>query len=48
MNQDYLTYAGAVSDNDIFQALGIAEEWEDEESNQQAEEDARILREYGY
>ena len=48
MNNDYFTYAGAVPETDIFEALGIAEEWEDEEENQYAKEDARILKEYGY
>lgn len=49
MNNDYLTYAGATADSDIFEALGITEEWEEEETmNQYAQEDARILKEYGY
>lgn len=49
MNNDYLTYAGATADSDIFEALGISEEWEEEETtNQYAQEDARILKEYGY
>ena len=50
MSNDYLTYAGATADSDIFEALGISEEWENEEEtiNQYAQEDARILKEYGY
>ena len=50
MNNDYLTYAGATADSDIFEALGITEEWEEQEetTNQYAQEDARILKEYGY
>lgn len=36
-------------DDDIFTALGITEEWEDEKvSDQYAEEDARTLKEYGF
>ena len=36
-------------DEDIFTALGIKDEWEDEESTDAyAEEDARILKEYGF
>ena len=36
-------------DQDLFEALGIKEEWEDEEiSDQYAEQDARTLREYGF
>ena len=38
-----------LSDDDIFTALGISEEWEDEElADQYAEEDARTLKEYGF
>ena len=35
-------------DEDIFTALGITEEWEDDEKDQYTEEDARIVKEYGY
>lgn len=36
-------------DQDLFQALGISEEWEDEElADQYAEQDARTLKEYGF
>ena len=36
-------------DEDIFSALGLKEEWEDEETaDVYAEEDARILKEYGF
>jgi hypothetical protein len=34
---------------DIFEALGINEEWEDaDETTQQEQEDAKVLAEYGY
>lgn len=35
-------------DQDLFEALGIKEEWEEELSDQYAEEDARTLKEYGF
>lgn len=36
-------------DQDLFTALGINEEWEEQElSDAYAEEDARTLKEYGY
>lgn len=35
--------------DDFFDVLGIPEEWEDEEeTNPYADEDAKILKEYGY
>ena len=38
-----------IDDQDLFQALGISEEWEDEElSDSYAEQDARTLKEYGF
>ena len=41
---NYLT-----DDVDLFEALGITEEWEDQEvADQYAEQDARTLREYGF
>ena len=41
---DYFT-----EETDLFEALGIKEEWEDDEvSDSYAEEDARTLREYGF
>ena len=37
------------SDDDIFAALGISEEWEDQElADEYAEQDARTLKEYGF
>lgn len=33
---------------DLFEALGIPEEWEEEQENPYDNEDARILKEYGY
>jgi len=45
--ENYLTYAG--DSTDIFEALGMTEEWEDEETtNTYAVEDAKTLTEYGY
>ena len=45
--ENYLTYAG--DSTDIFEALGMSEEWEDEETtNAYAVEDAKTLTEYGY
>ena len=45
--ENYLTYAG--DSTDIFEALGINEEWEEaDETTQQAQEDAKVLAEYGY
>ena len=36
-------------DFDLFEALGITEEWEDQEvADQYAEQDARTLKEYGF
>ena len=36
-------------EEDLFAALGIGEEWEDQETaDAYAEEDARILKEYGF
>ena len=36
-------------DTDLFEALGIKEEWEEEEiSDSYAEQDARTLKEYGF
>lgn len=36
-------------DIDLFEALGITEDWEEDElSDQYAEEDARTLKEYGF
>jgi len=36
-------------DEDIFSALGIPEEWEEQElADQYAEQDARTLKEYGF
>lgn len=36
-------------EEDIFSALGLTDEWEDEETaDMYAEEDARTLREYGF
>jgi len=36
-------------DTDLFEALGIKEEWEEEEiSDAYAEQDARTLKEYGF
>ena len=43
MNEELFGY-----DADIFTALGITEEWEDEEKEQYTDEDARILKEYGF
>ena len=41
---NYLT-----DDVDLFEALGIAEEWEEQEvADQYAEQDARTLKEYGF
>ena len=41
---DYL-----IEDQDLFEALGIVEEWEDEAlSDEYAEQDARTLKEYGF
>jgi len=38
-----------VSDIDLFEALGISEEWEDQEvADEYAEQDARTLKEYGF
>ncbi len=38
-----------VSDIDLFEALGITEEWEDQEvADEYAEQDARTLKEYGF
>ena len=38
------------NDVDLFESLGIAEEWEDEKENVDpyAELDARTLKEYGF
>lgn len=37
------------SDIDLFEALGITEEWEDQQvADEYAEQDARILKEYGF
>lgn len=42
-------YDQMMFEDDIFTALGITEEWEDEDvAHTYAEEDARTLREYGY
>jgi len=38
----------SIEEEDIFTALGITEEWEDDEKDQYTEEDARILKEYGF
>jgi len=38
----------SIEEEDIFAALGITEEWEDDEKDQYTEEDARILKEYGF
>ena len=38
----------SIEEDDIFTALGITEEWEDDEKDQYTEEDARILKEYGF
>ena len=35
-------------DQDLFEALGIKEEWEEELADEYAEEDARTLKEYGF
>ena len=36
-------------EEDLFAALGIGEEWEDQETaDAYAEEDAKILKEYGF
>lgn len=36
-------------DIDLFEALGISEEWEDQEiADKYAEQDARTLEEYGF
>ena len=36
-------------DQDLFEALGIKEEWEEDEvSDSYSEEDARTLKEYGF
>ena len=43
MNEELFGY-----DADIFTALGITEEWEDEEKEEYTDEDARILKEYGF
>ncbi len=41
---DYL-----IDDQDLFEALGIKEEWEEQElSDEYAEQDARTLKEYGF
>ena len=38
-----------VSDIDLFEALGISEEWEDQDvADEYAEQDARTLKEYGF
>ena len=38
-----------VSDIDLFEALGISEEWEDQEvADEYAEQDARTVKEYGF
>ena len=37
------------TDLDLFEALGIAEEWEDQQvADEYAEQDARTLKEYGF
>lgn len=36
------------TNEDIFEVLGIAEEWEDEEENIYVSEDNKTLKEYGY
>ncbi len=44
-----LSFKAIQSDEDIFAALGISEEWENDElADQYAEEDARTLKEYGF
>ena len=41
---NYLT-----DDIDLFEALGITEEWEEQElADRYAEQDARTLKEYGF
>ena len=36
-------------DIDLFEALGITEEWEDQQlADEYAEQDARTLKEYGF
>ncbi len=38
-----------IEDFDLFEALGISEEWEDEAlADEYAEQDARTLKEYGF
>lgn len=38
-----------IDDQDLFEALGIKEEWEEQElSDEYAEQDARTLKEYGF
>jgi len=38
-----------IDEADLFEALGISEEWEEHEvSDKYAEEDARTLKEYGF
>ena len=37
------------ADVDLFEALGITEEWEDQQlADEYAEQDARTLKEYGF
>ena len=36
------------TNEDIFEVLGISEEWEDEEENLYVREDNATLKEYGY
>ncbi len=37
------------ADLDLFEALGISEEWEDQQvADEYAEQDARTLKEYGF
>lgn len=44
MDNNYLT-----ADFDLFEALGITEDWEDQElADEYAEQDARTLKEYGF
>ena len=45
----YWTMEFQFDDQDLFEALGIKEEWEEDElSDQYAEQDARTLKEYGF
>ena len=38
-----------IEDFDLFEALGITEEWEDQQiADEYAEQDSKILKEYGY